>query len=76
MMAFVPVSTKAELDTLNHDEIVAGYLEYRRGDPEPGENRGKAYWHGWRNAAIDHHEIPMGAASVQLAHECYPKLAA
>jgi hypothetical protein len=69
MTAFQPVATKADLDTLDPDEIVAGYLEFRKGDPEPGPNRGRAYWHGWRNRAHDAGEIPGDAAMAQLAHE-------
>jgi hypothetical protein len=68
-MNFDPVRTLAELDTLDDDEILAGYREWHPGDPEPGPNRSKAYWHGWRNAAIDRREIDGDAASAQLAHE-------
>jgi hypothetical protein len=71
-MTFEPVRTKADLDALEHDEIVAGYLEYRSDDPEPGPNRGRAYWHGWRNAAIDHGRIPKDQAAAQLAREVCP----
>lgn len=69
---FAPVCTKADLLSLDPDEIFAGYTEYRPGDPEPGPNRGRAYWHGWRNAAIDHHELPMDDAAAQLAREIAP----
>lgn len=68
-MTFEPVRTVADLETLDHDEILAGYMEWRAGDPEPGPNRGRAYWHGWRNAAMDHRAIPLDDASAQLAHE-------
>lgn len=68
-MNFEPVRTIADLETLDEDEIVAGYTEYHKGDPEPGPNRGRSYWHGWRNAAIDHREIEKDDASAQLAHE-------
>jgi hypothetical protein len=68
-MNFEPVRTKADLETLDEAEIVAGYLEARRGDPEPGPNRGRAYWHGWRNRMIDYGELPHDEAAEQLAHE-------
>jgi hypothetical protein len=64
-----PVRTVADLETLDHDEIVAGYMEWRADDPEPGPNRSRAYWHGWRNAAIDHRAVEPDEASTQLAHE-------
>ena len=66
-----PVRTAADLATLDEDEIVAGYLDFRPGDPEPGPNRGRAFWHGWMNAARDHHERPATDAARQLAHELY-----
>jgi len=68
-MNFEPVRTVADLETLDHDEILAGYMEWRAGDPEPGLNRGRSYWHGWRNAAIDHRAIEKDDAAAQLAHE-------
>lgn len=70
---FAPVATKVDLETLDLDEIVAGYRDYRRGDPEPGLNRGRAYWHGWCNRARDDYAMPQTAASAQLAHELYPR---
>lgn len=68
-MNFEPVRTKADLDTLDHAEIVEGYRSAERGDPEPGPNRGRAYWRGWRNRMIDYGELPGDDASHQLARE-------
>ena len=47
------VSTLAELDALDCDELLAGYHDGFDGEPEPGANRSLAYWHGWRNGAVD-----------------------
>ena len=71
MSEMKPVATWADLVTLDGDEILAGYMEYQKGDPEPGPNRGRAYWHGWMNAARDHGERPHTPESRQLAHEMY-----
>lgn len=49
----VPVATVAELATLDEAKVLAGYLDGFNGDPEPGDNRSKAYWHGWRNGTHD-----------------------
>ena len=68
-MNFEPVRTVADLETLDHAEVVAGYMEAQRGDPEPGVNRGRSYWHGWANRMRDYGEWPQTAASAQLAHE-------
>lgn len=73
MSAFEPVRTKADLETLDHTQIVEGYVSAERGDPEPGPNRGRAFWHGWRNRMIDYGVLPHDAASAQLAHELYPR---
>lgn len=69
MSNFEPVRTKAELDTLEFADVLEGYRSAERGDPEPGQNRGKAFWHGWRNRMIDIGEIPSDDAARQLAHE-------
>lgn len=68
-MNFEPVRTKADLDQLDPNEIVEGYKSAERGDPEPGPNRGRAFWHGWRNRMIDLHELPQDDASRQLVRE-------
>lgn len=39
--------------SLDENEVVEGYLDGFRGEPEPGNNRSLAYWHGWRNGAVD-----------------------
>lgn len=67
-MKFTPVCTLEELDALNEGEMLEGYLSAQRGDPEPGENRGKAFWHGWRNRMMDKGELSHDEASRILAH--------
>ena len=68
MSNFKLVRTLDDLATLNEDEIIEGYLSSGRGDPEPGKNRGRAFWHGWRNRMIDLGELPSDDASAVLAH--------
>ncbi len=51
---FDPPRTAADLDSLDDAEIYAGSRDYQRGDPEPGPNRGRAYWYGWHVAAMNH----------------------
>lgn len=75
-MNFEPVRTLADLDTLDQNEIVSGYLSAERGDPEPGENRGRSFWHGWRNGMIDLGELPKDDAAAQLAREVVADLRA
>lgn len=69
MATFEPVRTKADLDALDETEIIEGYKSAERGDPEPGPNRGRSFWHGWRNRMIDLGELPTDDASRQLVRE-------
>lgn len=47
------VVTAEELASLEIDEIMEGYKDGWHGENEPGGNRSKAYWHGWRNGHND-----------------------
>lgn len=52
-MNFQPVTTLDDLDSLDDAQIIEGYASAERGDPEPGPNRGRAFWHGWRCRMMD-----------------------
>jgi hypothetical protein len=47
------VSEFAPVTTLDDGELLEGYRDGRAGEPEPGNNRSRSYWHGWRNGAVD-----------------------
>ena len=64
-----PVTTVADLKSLDEAEMVQGYLAGYEGWPEPGDNRSRAYWHGWRNGASDGKHREIDAAQRKLAHE-------
>lgn len=64
-----PVSTVAELETLDERDILHGYLAGLNGRDEPGVEFNRAYWHGWRNGMRDKGRIPGDAAMAALAHE-------
>jgi hypothetical protein len=53
MVDRAPVTDPAELDALDPEEMQEGYRDGRAGDAEPGDNRSKSYWHGWRNGSND-----------------------
>lgn len=53
MGEFLPVTTLAELDALDDAECVEGYFDGRDDAPEPGNNRSRSYWHGWRCGMMD-----------------------
>lgn len=47
------VTTLDELESLNDEEVIEGYFDGLKNEPEPGNNRSKSYWHGWRNGMVD-----------------------
>jgi hypothetical protein len=74
MSEFAPVETLADLVQLDEAEILDGYRSGCDGDPEPGNNRSRAFWHGWRNGAIDRGRSKPDAASKKLAHAYLARL--
>lgn len=71
---FLPVQSFADLEQLNAEDIRDGYHAGRAGDPEPGHNHGRAYWHGWRNGMVDSGRMEKDAAMARLAHQTLPHL--
>lgn len=69
-MNFPPVTTLADLQTLDDAEMLEGYRSADRGDPEPGPNRGRSFWHGWRCRMMDYGELPIDPGHRQLVKEC------
>lgn len=69
MSEFNPVSTAADLALLDGDEIVEGYRAGLRGAPEPGSDKSRSYWHGWRNGMVDSHRMEMDSAMWHLVEE-------
>lgn len=70
MSEFEPVRTVVELNMLDQDEITEGYRDGRDGEPEPGNNRSRSYWHGWRNGAADGRHRENDDAQRELARDC------
>lgn len=69
MSEFNPVTTKAELSALDSGEMVEGYRAGLDNAPEPGSDKSKAYWHGWRNGMVDRGYMAMDDAQAMLARE-------
>lgn len=42
-----PIPDVATIMQFNEDELLAGLMDYRKDDPEPGANRSDAFWWGW-----------------------------
>lgn len=76
MSEYQPVRTMAELKLLDSDEIVQGYragLDAPFGAPEPGSDKSRSYWHGWRNGSSDGGHRAIDPAQRQLAREIVGK---
>lgn len=63
-----PVRTLEDLATLDKAEVEAGYADGFMGEGEPGDNRSRSYWHGWRNGAVDGGFREKDEAQAELAH--------
>jgi len=59
-----PPRTYADIAGMDRIELMAGYIGYDAGDPEPGANHSRAYWWGWHNRRND----ALGIVSPEQAH--------
>jgi hypothetical protein len=41
-----------DIDLIN-DEVVEGYRSGYRGEAEPGSDKSRSFFHGWRNGRVD-----------------------
>jgi len=69
MSEYQPLSSVRELDVLDGDDCMAGYLAGLDGALEPGSDKSKSYWHGWRNGMMDKGELPIDWPATNLAAE-------
>lgn len=73
MSEYRKVSTAADLALLDEDEIIEWYLAGLDCSAEPGSDKSRSYWHGWRNAQSDKGRTPVDEAQQRLARELYPR---
>ena len=59
MSEFKPVENVTDLKLLDDDEIVRGYMDGLDCADEPGSDKSRSYWHGWRNAQTDKGRAPL-----------------
>ncbi|TAL90930.1 MAG: hypothetical protein EPN62_00930 [Candidimonas sp.] len=69
MSEFQPIRTKSDLALLDDNEMLAGYYSGLDGSSEPGTDKSRSFWHGWRNGHVDRGLAPVDAAQSQLARE-------
>lgn len=66
MPELIPVETIAEFRALDEGEVLCGYLDGIQGLPCPIGEVSRAFWHGWRNGAVDAGFIEPDAAQRRL----------
>lgn len=66
MSEFAPVTTVRDLMLLDASDIDHGYAAGIVGDPEPGSDRSRAYWHGWCVGMVDGGHSRPSLAQLQL----------
>jgi hypothetical protein len=49
------------------DEVVEGYRSGYRGEAEPGSDKSRSFFHGWRNGRVDGGHDTIDAAQAQFA---------
>jgi hypothetical protein len=64
-----PVTDLDDLAALDDGEMVEGYTDGFKGEPEPQGNRSRSYWHGWCNGAVDGKHRQSDAAMAILAEK-------
>ena len=64
----IPVTTLEELNSLDDKEVIEGYFDGFEDWP-CGDNRSRAYWHGWRNGRVDGGHAQPDHAQQLLAFE-------
>ncbi|WP_043345078.1 hypothetical protein [Cupriavidus basilensis] len=67
MSEFQPITKPEDLSGLDDNEMVSGYCSGYCGDAEPGSDKSRAFWHGWRNGAVDGGHRQMDTAQAELA---------
>ena len=69
MSEFLPVETKTDLELLDQDDIFAGYVAGLNDQTEPGSDKSRGYWHGWRNAQADRGRVPVDVHMQRLIRD-------
>lgn len=68
MSEFSPIRDVSDLDLQDEHDMVRGYLSGLNGEDEPGNAYSRAFWHGWRNGAVDSGRRAPDDAQAVLAH--------
>jgi hypothetical protein len=70
MSEFHPIVTLEDLILQPACEVTAGYMTGLHNKPEPGSDKSRAFWHGWRNGLVDGGYTEPDAAQEELMRRC------
>ena len=69
MTQYIPIKRASLLDSLDDKEVLEGYIDGSKNEPEPKGNRSVSYWHGWRNGMVDYGHKERDDAQTELAKD-------
>lgn len=52
---------------LDEDDCLAGYWSGYRNEPEPGSDKSRSFFHGWRNGRVDGGHAKIDEAQTEYA---------
>ena len=64
---FFTAKTITDVDAMDQDEVMQGYLAGYSGEPKPTDSRDK--WHGWRNGMADSGRIEIDESQRSVARQ-------
>jgi hypothetical protein len=69
MSEFQTAETIEDLSSLDEADIMAGYNSGYKGDAEPGSDRSRSFYHGWKNGMVDSKRLVITPEQQRLARE-------
>jgi len=64
---FFPPQTLADVEQMDVNAIIQGYLAGLHDEPEPKDSRAK--WTGWRNGMVDSGRAEVSRSQRRVAHQ-------
>ncbi len=69
MVGHKVVSELADFLDLDESDMLLGYIDGYEGQPSPGPDHSRSFYHGWRNGRVDAGRATADAAQLALAAE-------
>lgn len=67
MSEFEKISTLQDLNVQDEADLLAGYRAGLDNAQEPGSDKSRSFWHGWRNGRVDGGHVRIDADQEKLA---------